>query len=61
MDKALAEETAKAVVAGAKKTPVADGHDPVSYPIKLTKVIVSMWPNVLYLDNLDVIDAPVGM
>jgi hypothetical protein len=74
VDKALAEATAKAKAAGATKMPVADGHDAVSYPIKLTKVIVSMRPHmlyvnkevpvenrVLYLDKLGVVDAPPGM
>jgi hypothetical protein len=56
VDKELADAVAKATAAGAKKLPVAEGHDEVTYPLKLTKIIVTMRPHILYVND----EVPVG-
>lgn len=42
---------AAALATDAAKMPQADGHDVVTYPLKLTKIIIAMQPHILYVDN----------
>jgi hypothetical protein len=74
VDKELAARIAAATAANVPKMPIADGHDVVTYPLKLTKIIVTMRPHILYvndevpignrviyLDKIGVIEAAPGM